>query len=95
MEFPAPSMGGMADSLGVILCAGQYLKQASEPGDVQVLTKACVWGQNLYNAGKGRTMEQVRKGFGVDPWYLGPSPRAASAAATTSLTLSVLLLSPP
>lgn len=41
------------------MCTGRYLKQASEPDAVQVLTKACVWGQNLYNAGKGRTMEQV------------------------------------
>ena len=25
-----------------------------------MLTKACIWGNNLYNAGKGKVLEQVR-----------------------------------
>jgi len=27
---------------------------------VQVLTKACIWGNNLYQAGKGKILEQAR-----------------------------------
>ena len=40
--------------------SGQYLRQDPDAADVQVLTKACIWGNNLYNAGKGKVLEQAR-----------------------------------
>ena len=66
----------LADALGGFLrgSAGQYLRQDPDAADVQVLTKACIWGNNLYNAGKGKILEQARPG----PAGLGHTPTFGS-----------------
>ena len=48
--------------VGDPVLAGQYLRQDPDAAEVQVLTKACIWGNNLYQAGKGKVLEQARLG---------------------------------
>ncbi len=50
--------------------AGQYLRQDPDAADVQVLTKACIWGNNLYQAGKGKILEQARTPTPPSLWQL-------------------------
>ncbi len=54
---------------------GQFLRQDPDAAEVQVLTKACIWGNNLYNAGKGKIMEQVRMESARPPSFPRPSQR--------------------
>ena len=53
-----PSLAG-ARGCSYTRFAGQYLRQDPDAAGVQVLTKACIWGNNLYNAGKGKVLEQA------------------------------------
>lgn len=77
--------------------AGQYLRQDPDAADVQVLTKACIWGNNLYNAGKGKVLEQARNSSPYlanrDPHTCTPQQRP-TPTDTDHIDL-VRLLQPP